>query len=722
MPTSVIGALRVNLGLDSAQFNRGASDAERRAYAMGEKIGKSIRAPIAAIGSLKGAIGTLAGALAAREFAQAAQKAFDYADAIQDLADRSGASTKAIQEFRYAAQLTGSSVETADAATEKFARTLGLAQQGSDAQVKLFRELGVTSTDFDTALRQTLDGIAKLPTVQQRAAVGFQIFGKSSATLTNLLGQGSTGFDVLAAKAQELGIVLKDDVISNAGGANDKLDTLKMILNAQFANAIVQNANSLVAVADGITRVTAAMIKFLQSNPETALALLGGVSGALAGGPIGAALGGAAGYAAGQKLRQNLENGDTRISVRREKYDAARKDFLDAKAYRDGKGGRAISVESSAKEFLNQGKLLAAARAQSAAGTPSGPARLGTLPTVGNAAGASASNSAAVEAKRLAAERTRAAEKAAADEARYQQDLARSRDDQLSAQLDLTADQTERVNIQRTILTNETEARLQEIANSKDLTAEQKRQLTIVETETGTLRARLLHRQDQEEIARQELEDVKTANGNQQELLSAQANLARTSKERGEIERKILDLQFSYLKSEQQKALDDARRRGDARGVANARANIDTIGKVQGYANAKNTRDNLNPLASYLDGIPKSADEVTEALQGIQARGLESLIDGLSDVQGGFKNLAGTVRNVADQIISSLLKIGLQKGIAALFGGLAGTPASSFSAADFTNTSSGPLLGGFTYGGARAKGGPVSPCAAGGDIILGNIW
>ncbi len=718
MPSSVIGALRVSLGLDSAQFNRGATDAEKRAYKMGENIGKAIRAPIASIGSLKGAIGGLAGALALQELAGATQRAFDYADSIQDLADRSGASTKAIQEFRFAAQLSGSSVEVADAATEKFARTLGLAQQGSDAQVKLFRELGVTSTDFDTALRQTLDGIAKLPTVQQRAATGFQIFGKSSATLTGLLGQGSRGFDELAARAQDLGIVLKDDVIRNAGGANDKLDTLKMILNAQFANAVVQNANSLVAMADGLTTLTSAVIKFLSANPAQALAIIGALAGSRAG-PIGAAVGGVAGYAAGTKLKANADDGNTDLKFRRQQFRAAIADRAAAKRARSS--GSLFSLrqasgsgDGSAAEVVRQGNLYKAAIA--AAGRSSAARAGGALPGIGKGeaataakAGEAAGKRAAADAKRLAAEQKREAEKAAADERRFQQDLSRSRDDQLNAQLDLTVNQNDRVNIQQALLDNENAARLEEIATNKDLSEEQKRQLTVVETETGKLRLRLLHRQDQEELARQELEDTKAANDNQQDLLTAQANLARTAKERGAIERQILDLQFDYLKAEQQTAIDNAQRAGDTRGVAAGQARMQTLGQLQNYAVAKSARDNQGPLASYLDSIPKSADEVNEALEGIQANGLSSLIDGLSKVEGGFKGLASTVENVANEIISSLIKIGLQKGIAALFGNLLGggvAPSSFGTGGAGTIDVVGMGGSGVTLPG-RAKGGPV---------------
>lgn len=708
MPTSVIGALRVNLGLDSAQFNRGASDAEKRAYAMGEKIGKAIRSPIASIGSLKGAIGALAGALALKELAGATQRAFDYADSIQDLADRSGASTKAIQEFRFAAQLSGSSVEVADAATEKFARTLGLAQQGSDAQVKLFRELGVTSTDFDTALRQTLDGIAKLPTVQQRAATGFQIFGKSSATLTGLLGQGSRGFDELARKAQDLGIVLKDDVIRNAGGANDKLDTLKMILNAQFANAVVQNANSLVAMADGLTSLTSAVLKFLSSNPAQALAIIGGLAGSRAG-PVGAAAGAIAGYAGGTVLKRNADDGNTDLKFRRQQFRQAIADRKAAQGARSS--GTLFAVRKGggtggSAEVVRQGQLYQAAIA--AAKNGAGARNAGALPTVGTAEGKSAASKAAADAKRLAAEQKRAAEKALADEKRYQADLARTQNDELSARIDMTIDATQRASLESDRLQQESSADIEQVKLDKDLTEAQKASLIAIIERTSALRQDLLDRRRDEEAAAQALESAQARLSNDQDILQSQAGLARTARERGRIEKLILDNQFEALRLAQQAIIDNAGKTNTPQQIADAQKRLGTLGQLQGYATAKAAKDNQGPLASYLDSIPKSADEVNEALEGIEANGLSSLIDGLSKVDGGFKGLAETVDNVANEIISSLLKIGLQKGIGALFGNVLGaaTPATSFTSSSFLNQSSGPLVTGFA--GARAKGGPVT--------------
>jgi hypothetical protein len=685
LPSSVIGSLRVSLGLDSSQFNQGATSAEKRAHALGDRIGKSMRSPIAAIGSLKGVIGTLAGALALQEFAVATQRAFDFADSIQDLSDRTGASTKLIQEFRYAAQLTGSDVGTADESLGKFTKTLGLAQQGSKQQADLFKSLGVTSSDFDEAFRQTLDGLAKLPTIQQRNAVALQIFGKGAATLTNLLGQGSAAFEQMAAKAQALGLVISGDLLANAGQVNDKLDTMKMILET--------NADALGTLADGFLKVATNALQAIEAA-RNFYNLQGFQKGDIGSGVA---------LSKTKSGRVTMINELDGLLAQNSRDRASRRGNR-----RTALGGliELTSASDKASDAASDAQFKKLNRLRNAVMT-SGRVGGGRLPPAARSGGGK--DTAAADAKRLAAERQRAAEKAAADEKRYQDELSRTQADELAARIDLTVDATKRAALESERLQLQSTNDIEQVKLDKDLTEAQKGALVAIIERTSALQQDLLDRRRDQEVAAQALESAQNRLANDQDILQAQLGLARTSKERGRIEKLILDKQFEALRLAQQVIIDNEGKQYSPKQIEDARDRLKNIGQVQGYANAKSARDNQGPLASYLDSIPKSADEVNEAIEGIEANGLSSLIDGLSKTKGRFKDLAATVSSVADDIIASLLKIGLQKGIAALFGSALGaaTGSSAFSPGDFLNSSSGPLSGGFA--GARAKGGPVSP-------------
>lgn len=724
MPSSVIGALRVQLGLDAATFVSGATAAERRAELLGKRIADGIRKPIfAASDGVKAAVAGLVTGATVATLTAASKRAFDFADSIVDLSDRTGASTKTIQEFRYAAQLSGSSVEVADAATEKFARTLGLAQQGSDAQVKLFRSLGVTSTDYDTALRQTIDGISKLPSVQERAAVGFQIFGKSSATLTGLLGQGLSAYDELADAAARLGIVLGDDVLRNAGKVNDQLDTLKMIMDAQFASAIINNADNiakLIQVAadgfSGLTRLAANEADDIRGafaglgdvfDPllNGAKASFGGIraEARLVQNAIGLVLQGVdnvrnirVAVANAQTRADNLLNPFSDKKALQPYYDAAGK-------FRRGAARQNQQAEQAGRQALgrswNPGLYGGRGMAKPA----------GALPTQGNNEAKAAASKATAAAKREAAERKRAADKALHDERRYEQELGRSRDEALAAQGELTVEAVDRAQIERERLANDDAARAEAIRTDKDLSDAQKAKLLALNATTTSLKAEAIERQLAETQAKEELDRSQARSDNEQDILNAQLGLARTAKERRAIEAQILASNFDMLKAVQQAVIDSQNSTETEKQLARER--IATLDRLKGYAQAKNNKENAGPFAQYLDSLPRTADQINEAFESVQANGISGLIDGISQAKLSFKSLADVVDNVANEMIASLLRIGLQRGIAALFGKLLGTPATGSIGASSSlaigATGADGLINFGGFGGPKAKGGHV---------------
>lgn len=225
--------------------------------------------------------------------------------------------------------------------------------------------------------------------------------------------------------------------------------------------------------------------------------------------------------------------------------------------------------------------------------------------------------------------------------------------------------------------------------------------MTEQENATASLRAQLADRRDAEAVARQALDRAQASIENEQDVLSAQAGLARTAKDRHALELRILDLQFDQLRLVQQAIVDSTTASDQEKDLARDRLRV--LGRLQGLASQKAGRDNQGPLGEYLDTIPRSADEMSEALEGVATNGLASLIDGVSDVSRGFEGLASTVENVANQIVQSLLKIALQKGVEALFSSLfPGAGGGGGSGIGDGGMARGPRLAG-----ARAKGGPV---------------
>lgn len=635
---ALIGALRVSLGLDSAEFEAGTKRAKATAKRDAIEIQKTFT-------SLKTTALAAFAALGGAELVAASKRALDYSDAIVDLADRTGATTKVIQQFRYAAQMSGSDVGTADAAIEKFTRSLGLAQSGSQTQAKLFRELGVTSGDFETAFRQTLDGLERLPTVSQRNATALQIFGKSAGTLTTLMGQGTKGFDEMAAAANRLGIVIEDRVLREAGAVNDRLDTMKGILDAKFAASVDQNANALAGLADGFIQVADGAFK--------AMGAIQGWNEIRKREGLGAALWATGDEALQMTTRQGRAN-RAEANARRAEANVGEQQRI----YRET-GGRAGSPTQAKKEaqrlraeagrvYQEELKGLlddrrtareAAARRRMQGGLPAPTERAkpSSLPKLHRS-------------------------KQSENLDRYNEELQRMIGDELRVRQQLSNDTAERGLIEQQLIDLETEA-FNKAVNRRfadgELDEQQAIRLKAGNKYIALAQGDLARARTSDELAREE-NDLRLATlDNAERMLRLELANARTVEQRRAIELKLVDYAYErerialnqIVQSEQASKADKQRA-----GIALAE-----LPRQQTMERQNIQRANLGSLAEFMDKLPRTAGEVQQAYEQIAAEGLGSLTDGLAEAMAGARDLGDVFKNVANQIIADLIRIQIQK-------------------------------------------------------------
>lgn len=690
------------MSLESAQFIAGLKQSQQATAAAANSINKSI-------GSIKAAAGGLAAALYVDQIMEATQRAFDYADAIQDLADKTGASTTFIQQFGYAAQLSGSSVESARGAIEKFSKNLGEAISGNKAMANEMAALGVNSKNVDQAIKQAADGISKLETSSERAAATARLFGKAGIDLTNTLSQGADGLSDFAKRAEEIGVVLNPELIANAGKFNDEMDTLKMITDAQMAQAITQNAGAIIALNSALTGAGSALAQFWSQNPREAMAILGALGGGMVAGVPGAIIGATGGFALGQRARQQRFEADPIWRSLKKREDNAQKE--EAASLRRGEGRSRANTyanlrNSTMKERVQYEQLILAggvtprAAPSSAGGAP--PANSGTwTPPAGGAkpkkSGGGRSGPSAAELAEREADRRMA----------FERELTSATVDQLNARQQLLPNIVDQQVVEREILALQRDQHLADIERSvvkKDLTRAEADQLIALEQQSYLLKADLINHQENETLAREALAISRAANDNLTDQLSADRDLARSSGERRKIALRLVDLQFEQEKL----ALEAIRNSKDSTDAEKkiAEARLAALPNLKKSAEASARRETMSPGASFLDSIPKTAGEINDALEGVAVNGLQTLQSGLLDTIRGVGDLGDAFGKVTDMILADLLKLAIQKAIIgplgdALFGGSSG----------------GGLFGGLFKGiGKRANGGYTSP----GNYLVGE--
>ena len=245
MAGELIGALRVALGFDTAEFTAGTKKARAEAKSTAASIQSSLS-------TLNNAI-TVAftGAIATAVFA-AGRAALDYASSLDEVSQQLGVTAKDLQVYRYAATQVGISQEDMDKGLSKLTLSIGQAAEGSKKQATAFNDLGINvrtaNGDIRTAgdiLPQLANALAQIKDPATRAAIEVELFGKTGQKLDTLLAGGSDAIDNMRRAAEDLGIVLSEDQIQNADKTADKLSELKLVLEANIASAVANNASSI---------------------------------------------------------------------------------------------------------------------------------------------------------------------------------------------------------------------------------------------------------------------------------------------------------------------------------------------------------------------------------------------------------------------------------------------------------------------------------------------
>lgn len=147
------------------------------------------------------------------------------ADDINTFAARSGLSLRAVQELKFAADETDTSLEAFGTSFRRLAQAQAEALSGGQAG-EAFQRLGVSLDEIKSLSPEGLF---------YRVAEAIKQGGKEGVDLNSaveVLGRSSmeilpamqTGFDTLAEKAHAFGMVMEDDVVHQLAMANDTID------------------------------------------------------------------------------------------------------------------------------------------------------------------------------------------------------------------------------------------------------------------------------------------------------------------------------------------------------------------------------------------------------------------------------------------------------------------------------------------------------------------
>jgi hypothetical protein len=720
--SSLIGSLRVALGLDTAQFEAGANKSKSIARGLSRDIESSFK-------SAKVAVEGLVAAFAIGALTQQIKQALQYAAAIGETASTLGVTTKQLQEYRFAAQQSGVAQEQLEGGLTRLAVSMGKAEVGSQAQIKAFNAIGISvdqlkGKNTGDIFGKIADGLKNVTDRSQRAAIEVALFGKAGAQLDSLLSGGTARLNALGQAAQQLGVVLSDEQIQNAEVTAHKLEALKTVLEANIASTVTDNANSILSLASALSTLTTQILHFFSSNPQLALAIIGGLAGSRFG-VAGAALGAAGGALLGEKVGQNAADQNTDLHFRIQQLQKAR-DEVNARrsaeadtggliSFRHG-SGKGGTVDSALTEFKRQKALLDQATA--AALSPKAGASPGVnLPKFLAPDAAKGRKPPADRSDEVLAQMDKEIIQSTQSILQAKQQLAGSNEQHLQISLQL-------IDIEQTI---KDKAIDEEVAKAKRERAEGK--ITDAALRQVELKASILKGEAAQEAAvkkqalvEEQLAKAEQANfeaADQQKKFALDAlrvadSLATTQADHRRIQLQILDSEIAQRRYELEHEKQLAIRNGaTAEQIKVIQDQIDHLGVERAQGAAQIDQNTLSPLQQFFKGLPHDANGVNEALQNIEVNGIQQLSGALAQVGKGWGAMRDAAISALQDIAQQLIQLGIQRMLFSLFGnavlgagGGGGAGLGAFaSALPFGTDFSSIPVSGFASGGAFPVGG-----------------
>jgi len=211
-----VGDAFIKLGLDKTAFDKQMTGLKGTIQQHSKQIGMAMTAAGGAI--------LAAGALSVKTYAE-------MGDDVQKMALRTGFSTEALSELRYAAELSGTNLEGLDKAVKRMSGTILDAQDGMETYVRAFEHIGIKVEELEGLnpeeqfLKIAL-AIADVEDPMKRAALAQDMFGRSGTELLPMLANGAAGVNELREAAHKFAPIFDQEAANAAANFNDRLADL----------------------------------------------------------------------------------------------------------------------------------------------------------------------------------------------------------------------------------------------------------------------------------------------------------------------------------------------------------------------------------------------------------------------------------------------------------------------------------------------------------------
>lgn len=252
------GRAFVELGV-SDRLSAGLRRAQKRLQAFGAGVRQVGLRLVGAGGAAVAALGA-----SVRVFVKAG-------DELDKMSRRTGLSVEALSELKFAAEQSGTDLETLEKGVRTLQRTINDAERGLSTANDALADLGLTAADLralspEEQFKLVADRLSQIQDPAKRAALAMQILGRAGTQLLPLMQDGARGIELLQAEARRLGLTISTETAQDAARLGDAFDALRSVLRATVVAMGGALAPTLEAITKRVTRIAVVTGDWIKRN------------------------------------------------------------------------------------------------------------------------------------------------------------------------------------------------------------------------------------------------------------------------------------------------------------------------------------------------------------------------------------------------------------------------------------------------------------------------
>lgn len=238
---------------------RGLRRAQARLRAFGAgvtRLGARVAAPAASL------LGVLTGL---------AKRAGDTGDRLHKMSARTGVSVEALSELGFAAEQSGSDLDTVAKVIQRMNRRLGRAADGTGPAADALERMGLSIDAIqrmspEQKFKTIAEAMRRMEDPAEAAGLGQRIFGAEVDRILPLLADGADGLEVLQRQARELGLTVSREAAESAAKFSDRLNILSRLLKMAAFNLGAALLPMLTELGRTLSGVASRVLDWIKRN------------------------------------------------------------------------------------------------------------------------------------------------------------------------------------------------------------------------------------------------------------------------------------------------------------------------------------------------------------------------------------------------------------------------------------------------------------------------